>query len=327
MSAPSDGLEQSNAAIELASEVDIDEKDLEIVALLQRDGRMLFTEIAQIVNLTEKTVRARVQSMLDSRAIRIVALTTPFALGYRAIALVGLTCTPGYRPSEIARKLAQVDGIDYVVLTSGRYAIITEIVTLDRKNVLEVVQEHVIQVPGIASFEVFEGSTLHYQKAGFLGIGFKNEQHGVQSRLLSDADLQIAAALAHDGRASYRSVSVALGMSETQVRTRVSTMIASKQMQILAIANPLAFADRVVAWVALKVSCNSMIVDIVNDLESYAEVTYILSTFGRFDLFVEVQTIGMDALYELIHQKIKIISGIRSAETFPYYKLHYKPLI
>ena len=317
----------SNAAIELAAEVDFDDKDLEIVSLLQRDGRMLFTEIAQIVNLTEKTVRARVQSMLDSHAISIVALTTPTALGYRAIALVGLTCAPGYRPSDVAQVLAQVDGIDYVVLTSGRYSILIEIVTLDRKKVLEIIQERVIQEPGVASFEVFEGATLHYQKAGFLGVGFKNEQHGVQSRVLSDADIQIAAALAKDGRASYRSVSAALGVSETQVRTRVATMIASKQMQILAIANPLAFADRVVAWVAIKVSSNAPIIDIVNELEVYPEVTYILSTFGRFELFVEVQAIGLDVLHNVIHQRIKAVSGVRYVETFPYFKLHYKPLI
>ncbi|MDM8347171.1 AsnC family transcriptional regulator [Pseudochrobactrum sp. sp1633] len=327
MSVQFDRPDQSNAAIELASEVDFDDKDLEIVSLLQRDGRMLFTEIAQIVNLTEKTVRARVQSMLDSHAISIIALTTPAALGYRAIALVGLTCAPGYRPSDVAQMLAQVDGIDYVVVTSGRYSIIIEIVTLDRMNVLEIVQERVVQEPGVASFEVFEGATLHYQKAGFLGVGYKNEQYGVQSRLLSDADLQIAAALAKDGRASYRSVSIALGVSETQVRTRVAAMIASKQMQILAIANPLAFADRVVAWVALKVSPNALIVDIVNELESYPEVTYILSTFGRFELFVEVQAIGLDVLHDVIHQQIKAVSGVRYVEAFPYFKLHYKPLI
>ncbi|WP_192886519.1 Lrp/AsnC family transcriptional regulator [Agrobacterium sp. LAD9] len=319
--------DHTSVAIELATGLAFDPKDLEIIALLQTDGRMLFTEIAERVNLTEKTVRGRVQGLLDCSAIRIVALTTPAALGYRAIALVGLTCVPGFRPSDIASSLARIDGIDYVVLTSGRYSIIVEIVTTDRDSALEILQDRILQEPGLASFEMFEGAVLNYQKAGFLGPGYKNDSLKVNTRPLSDIDWQIAAALGKDGRASYRSVSQALGISETQVRTRVSAMLQTRQMQILAIANPLAFPDRVVAWVAMKLGPNAPVADVVERLEHVSEVTYILSTFGRFDLFIEVQATGVDVLHDLVHEKLKAVDGVQCLETFPYFKLHYKPLL
>lgn len=317
---------RSVEAIELATVFDLGEKDLEIISLLQQDGRMLFTDIAEKVGLTEKTVRIRVQALLKCNAIRIVALTSPAALGYRAIALLGLTCAPGHLPSDVAKTLASLEGIDYVVLTSGRYPIIVEIVTTDRNSVLNILQNEIISQPGVASYELFEAAQLHYQKAGFLGVGYRSDPQGVQITPLSDVDWQIAAVLGKDGRASYRSISDAVGMSETQVRKRVASMLESQQMHILAIANPLAFPGRIVAWVAIKLGADSSFTSVIDKLQGFAEVTYILSTFGRFDLFVEVQTMGMNVLFDVIHRKFKDVSGVQSVEAFPYFKLHYKPL-
>lgn len=319
-------ISEGSGMTELATDVSLDAKDLEIISRLQSDGRMSFADIANDVGLTEKTVRARVQSLLDGNVIRIVALTTPAALGFDAIALVGLTCTPGRKPSEIAAALASIKGVDYVVVTSGRYSIVVEIVTIDRRSVLDIVENKILTEPGISGFEVFDASHLHYQKAGFLGIGIRNGKPGVRGKPLGEIDRQIAAVLGEDGRASYRSVSAALGISETQVRTRVASMLEARQMEILAIANPLAFSQRVVAWVAVRVLPGSSASDTADIFADMAEVTYILTTFGRFDLFVEVQAIGIDALYELVHRKLKTVPGIQELEAFPYFSLHYKSL-
>ena len=52
---------------------DIDSTDREIIQLLRLDGRMSFTKIAQRLNISEKTVRYRVQRLLKQEIIRIIA--------------------------------------------------------------------------------------------------------------------------------------------------------------------------------------------------------------------------------------------------------------
>jgi Lrp/AsnC family transcriptional regulator for asnA, asnC and gidA len=318
--------ERSGFLRALSKGLQADDYDYAIIAELQDDGRLPFSEIAKRVGLTEKTVRSRVSHLLDNSAIRIVALTSPASLGFTAMALVGIIHDPAVPASQIALAMAEIAETDYIVVTSGRYSLIVEIIAVDREAVRDVVERKIGIIPGVRQVEIFDGIHLYYQKAGFFGKGRRVGGTGVRVKLLADIDRQIAFELGIDGRAPFRAVADKVGMSETQVRARVGAMVQSRQMNILAIANPLAFHNRCVAWLAIKVLPSYSTEALADRIADIDVVSYILICAGRYDIFAEMICEGMEALYAKVETALKPLAGIGHLEYFVYYDLHYKPL-
>jgi DNA-binding Lrp family transcriptional regulator len=59
----------------------LDDVSMQIIRELQRDGRRPYTSIAKTVGLSEAAVRQRVQRLLDSGVMQIVAVTDPLRVG------------------------------------------------------------------------------------------------------------------------------------------------------------------------------------------------------------------------------------------------------
>ena len=97
-----------------------------IIEQLQRDGRQSYASIGKQVGLSEAAVRQRVQKLMDTGVMQIVAVTDPMQLGFARQAMVGVTATGPLEP--VADALAAIDEVDYVVVTAGRYDLLAEIV-------------------------------------------------------------------------------------------------------------------------------------------------------------------------------------------------------
>ncbi len=70
----------------------MDELDWSLLALLQRDGRMTYTELARQVRLSVPAVTERVKRLEDSGVIEgYVACVNPEAAGYGVTALIAIT--------------------------------------------------------------------------------------------------------------------------------------------------------------------------------------------------------------------------------------------
>ena len=72
----------------------LDDANRAIIEQLQADGRRSYAAIATAVGLSEAAVRQRVQRLLDSGVMQIVAVTDPLQLGFTRQAMVG---DPGRR--------------------------------------------------------------------------------------------------------------------------------------------------------------------------------------------------------------------------------------
>jgi Lrp/AsnC family transcriptional regulator for asnA, asnC and gidA len=129
----------------------------EIVRLLQQDGRASFETIAAKVGLSAAAVRQRVQRMVESGAMQIVAVTDPMQLGFTRQAMIGMKCTGD--SSAVAEALAAIDAVDYVVLTAGTFDVIAEVVCEDDDDLLDLLNSRIRTIPGVISTE-----TLVYLK-------------------------------------------------------------------------------------------------------------------------------------------------------------------
>ncbi|MEG2778979.1 MAG: Lrp/AsnC family transcriptional regulator, partial [Aurantimicrobium sp.] len=104
----------------------LDDVSKAIIEQLQEDGRRSYAEIGKAVGLSEAAVRQRVQKLTEAGVMQVVAVTDPMQLGFYRQAMIGLRCSGDTR--AIADKLADLEAVDYVVLTAGSFDIMAEVV-------------------------------------------------------------------------------------------------------------------------------------------------------------------------------------------------------
>ncbi len=140
-----------------AAPVQLDEMSKAIIEKLQQDGRRSYAGIGKSVGLSEAAVRQRVQRLVDSGVMQIVAVTDPMQMGFTRQAMIGIRCQGD--TTKIAERLALIDSVAYVVLTAGSFDIITEVVCSDDEELLEMLNTEIRAVPGVVTTE-----TLVYLK-------------------------------------------------------------------------------------------------------------------------------------------------------------------
>ena len=131
----------------------LDDINKQIIEHLQRDGRMSYAALAKIIGLSEAAVRQRVQRLLDGGLMQIVAVTDPLTLGFARQAMVGVKVIGDLRAT--AERLAAIPEVDYVVICAGGYDLLVELVCTDDEHLLDLLNEQVRGVEGVAGTETF----------------------------------------------------------------------------------------------------------------------------------------------------------------------------
>ena len=131
----------------------VDDIDEALIGLLQENGRSTYGELARAVGLSEAATRQRVNRLRSEGTLRIVAITDPIALGLRTVAMVGIRVTGDIR--EAAKRLAELDAIEYVVITSGSFDILVEIVCEDERRLLDIINDQIRAIDGVVRTESF----------------------------------------------------------------------------------------------------------------------------------------------------------------------------
>jgi Lrp/AsnC family transcriptional regulator for asnA, asnC and gidA len=138
----------------------LDPIDRKIIESLQADGRTAFTALARETGVSEAAVRARVRRLKESGVIEVVAVTNPLMVGFDVMAMVGIQANSNLE--EIADVVSAWDETSYVVILSGSFDLMVEIVCADNQHLLKLVQR-IREVPGVKSTETFMYLDLHKQ--------------------------------------------------------------------------------------------------------------------------------------------------------------------
>jgi len=133
-----------------------------IIEQLQRDGRRSYAEIGKAVGLSEAAVRQRVQKLTDAGVMQIVAVTDPMRLGFSRQAMIGVRVSGDTR--VVADRLSEMTEVSYVVLSAGSFDILAEIVCEDDEALIELLNQKIRQIDGVAETETFVYLQLKKQK-------------------------------------------------------------------------------------------------------------------------------------------------------------------
>jgi Lrp/AsnC family transcriptional regulator for asnA, asnC and gidA len=120
---------------------------------LQQDGRRAYATIGKAVGLSEAAVRQRVQKLIDTGVMQIVAVTDPMQIGFARQAMIAIAASGDIE--AIAEQLKQIAEVDYIVVTAGSWDIIAEVVVEDDEHLLRLVNRQIRSIEGVTRTESF----------------------------------------------------------------------------------------------------------------------------------------------------------------------------
>ena len=150
----------------------MDDLDKLILQTLQEDGRAPFTHIAKLAGVSETTIRTRYRNLVEEGIIRSVGIVDPYALGFQAPAIVGMTVEPGMS-DQVAREIGDLPEVSYLVMTLGRFDLIVEVFCRDLPHFTSLLTQQIQSIPGIRSTEtlmIARSYKLSYRWSPALGL-------------------------------------------------------------------------------------------------------------------------------------------------------------
>lgn len=110
---------------------------------------MSYADLGPAVGLSPAAARQRVLALLESGVMQIVAVTDPIKMGFQVQAMVGFRVNGDLE--AIAAEIGRLPEVAYLVITTGRFDLLAEIVAEDNDHFLQV-------LTSIRSLSVVEAS-------------------------------------------------------------------------------------------------------------------------------------------------------------------------
>lgn len=131
----------------------IDEINYAIINHL-RDGRIPFKKIAENLEVSEGTVRARVKKLKDEGVLDITALVDPEALPDQSVLMVGVRL----KDMDLVKKgeeFSKLRGVVSVCVVTGRFDLILTVMLTKEFTMLKFYTEEVAKLENVGAVETF----------------------------------------------------------------------------------------------------------------------------------------------------------------------------
>ncbi len=133
----------------------IDDLDREIFDCLREDARMPASEIARrLGHITARAVRKRIERLVDEGFIAITAGAVPERLGFPISADIYIDVEPG-EIEHVANKLAELDDVFYVAMTTGDTDISASTVAFGMGALQEFISTKLHTIPGVTKTKTY----------------------------------------------------------------------------------------------------------------------------------------------------------------------------
>jgi DNA-binding Lrp family transcriptional regulator len=280
----------------------LDAVDVVLVAELQRDGRATFQSLADRVGLSRTAVRTRVQRLLDSGTVRIIAVLHASVLGTGAIGHLAVAVDGPAR--HVAAAIARRPAVWLATLTAGSHPVIAEArVSDDLALAAEV--DAVRSLPGVRAVEVFRAVTI------------VKDTYSVVAELtdpdLDEIDWQLLRELRKDGRAPYTRLSEVVGLSQAATRARAVRLIHNGVVRLTGVVDPAAVGSGEFAGLGIRVI--SDVATTARRIAELAGVTSVVTGFGRHDVVCSIDAPSRDVLVRTL-EAVRAVPGVLVRETW-----------
>jgi len=105
---------------------ELDDLDRGIIEFLQQNARMPFTQIAEKLGVTERTVRVRVAQLQEEGILSLVGIINPVKLGINLQTVVQVA-VESRALDHVIEELQKLEEVRFVSHTSGEYQLLLEV--------------------------------------------------------------------------------------------------------------------------------------------------------------------------------------------------------
>ena len=302
----------------------IDELDRQLAQCLGADGRATFSQLADVLGVSDQTVARRYRRLRSSGALRVVGLKSRpkvGALGW----FLRIRCVPGSGPA-IAAALARRADTAWIQLLSGNTEVLCTLrgdAREDRDALLAKLprSERIVDVTAHSLLHIFTGGP---DALGFLQVLSDERLEPLRQPAtadgghveLGDLDLALFQALGVDGRASHAELAALTGWSESTVRRRMDQLREAGVLYFDIELDMPAFGFRSATWLWLSVSPSDLTA-VGAALAKFPEVAYVAATTGPANLAACAVCCDETEFYEFLTAKAGALPGVQRVETAP----------
>lgn len=132
----------------------LDDVDQQIIGALRLDGRTPFSQIADQVGVSPGMIRMRYSRLVEMGYLKVVAISNPLRMGFKTMAMIGVRID-GDKMLAAAEEISNFDEVVYLVVTSGRYDVLVEVMCRNHKHLLDFLTEKLYKIDGVRQSESF----------------------------------------------------------------------------------------------------------------------------------------------------------------------------
>ena len=136
------------------SNIQIDSLDKKILALITKNARIPFLEVARECKVSGAAIHQRIQRLLNIGVIKgSEFIINPAKIGYHTCAFIGIFLKKASLFDNVAQMLEEIPQVVECHYTTGQYAIFVKIYAQSNEHLKRILHDKLQAIPGIASTE------------------------------------------------------------------------------------------------------------------------------------------------------------------------------
>jgi len=299
----------------------LDSVDIFIIQELNKDGRVLATEIAAKLNdVSERVVQYRIEKLIQEEVIRVVAILDLEPLGFTTRADILIDVEPGLIHA-ISHQLAKYDEISYIACHFGAHDISITVHAKNNKEFFTFLNESIMNIPGILNVRPILLPQLLKYPSAWSGVDFDRKpainfvpDTTRQPIKLENIDREIINLLIDNGRISSSQIAKSLKNCSSQfVRNRIEFLIQKKVIEIKAVVSPEKLGYFVRADIFVKAETGQTMV-VAQELAQLPMISRVACGMGG-DISVQVYGRNNEEIYQFITEAIPKIPSVKKTHT------------
>lgn len=134
------------------SEPQIDDLDKQLIDILAKDARISNRKIAAKLGVTEGTVRGRIRRLQQDKLMAFTAITSFELADSTRMAIIGIQADVS-DVRRIAQRIAEIDSINAVMVTMGRFNIMAFCLFSELDRLHEISSDQILAMKGVHHVE------------------------------------------------------------------------------------------------------------------------------------------------------------------------------
>ncbi|MBN41581.1 MAG: Lrp/AsnC family transcriptional regulator [SAR202 cluster bacterium] len=145
----------------------MDDLDVNIINLLQLDGRASNAKIAREAGVSEGTIRRRLKKLIEDGYLSVIAIPNLDRLGFATTAMIGIQTEPGMS-EKVATTISELEQAHYVAVTTGSFDVFVWVGTDTAENLGSFLREQVGVINGVQRTETFVNLSIKKRTSGLV---------------------------------------------------------------------------------------------------------------------------------------------------------------